>query len=203
MDLIILVVTLVCLTAIIKPFTFPGDSNFEDASSTLALFLGILAYFYGVDFFPATSFLAPLHLITIGLVNAFSIIDLFILTLLGTPLTLNLIFVVIVPSMVVYKIAKELFSYTEILSETTENFIASIVAFLSMVAAVRGDFNLIQIVWGALIYLVSYVTGQSSVYLMTVSIMIISVIVLAIALAFETMTVKFVLLLVEGSAETE
>lgn len=201
MDIFVLVISLICLVTIVKPFTFPGESSFEDAGSTLALLLGGLAYFYGVDLFPPTSFLAPLHLITIGLVNAFSIVDLFVLTLLGTPLTLHLIFVVMIPAMIIFRFAKFLLSYVALFSEVTQNFFASILAFLSMVAAVKGEFNLVQIAIGALVYLISLITGQNTIYLMTVAVMVGCVIFLAIAVSFEVMTLNFVSQLTEGMQE--
>ncbi|MFH0961662.1 MAG: hypothetical protein V1820_03195 [archaeon] len=192
MDLIIFLITLVCLTALLKPFTFPGDSNFDDASSTALLFFALLAYFYGVDFFPSSSFLGFLHVLTIGLVNAMAIIDLFITTVLGVPLTLNLLFVIVVPAMIVFSIAKGIIKYVGFFTDRTSTFFALMLSFISIVAAVRGDFNLIQSAFRALIAFVEYVFGQTSLFTATTSLVVSCLFLVTIGVVFQSMTTFFV-----------
>lgn len=203
MDLIILVATLVCLVSILKPFTFPGDTKFEDAYSSIALFLGFIAYFYGIDFFPANSFLAPFHLITIGLVNSFAIIDLFFTSVIGVPLSLQLIFLIIIPAMIAFSLTRAILKYVVVFSELTSDFFALMIAYVSMIAAVRGDFNLVQWVLGAFVGTAKFLSGQGSILATTTAFFLGCAFIILLSSLFESMTVSFITNILSKNKEAE
>jgi hypothetical protein len=192
MDPIILIISLFCLIALLKPFTFPGDATFDDASSTIVLVLAILAYFYGIDLLPANGPVSVLHIFTIGLVNAMAMIDLFVATVLGMPLSLYLIFVVIVPAMLLFNFARLVLKYVAVFSDRTSYFIALVISFISLVMAVRGDFNLLQLLFGGIMTLVAYFAGQASLFATTISFFIACLIIVMVGVVFESMTTLFV-----------
>ncbi len=190
-DLVILIVSLFMLVALLKPFTFPGGETVEDTGSVIVTILAILAYFYGVDFFPVGSPIGFLHIITIGLVNAMAMIDLFITTTMGIPLSLSFIFVIVLPAMIMFRLSRAIMKYVAVFSDRTTYFIAMIVSFLTIVGAVTGTFNLVHWFFAAIAGLVAFFLSGTTILSISVNIFIACVVLVCLGVLFESMTTLF------------
>jgi hypothetical protein len=191
-DMIILIVSLFVLVAILKPFTFPGGESTEDTSSIVITTLALLAYFYGVDFFPISSPLGFLHILTIGLVNAMAMIDLFVTTVVGMPLSIDFLFVFVLPAMIVYRLSRFIMKYLVIFSDRTTFFIGLIMAFLSIVGAATGVFNPIHWFFGAIAALTAYFLSGASLLAITVNIFVACLMITCLGVVMEFMSTLFV-----------
>ncbi len=198
-DPFITVLSLVIFLFLLRPLAMDSEELYDPASvfSLMVLFLSMLIYFYGVDPFPSNLpyGLGVLHVLTIAMINAMAIFDVAFKIIFGVSLSLNFIFFVLIPAGFTFRLAKGMLSYVGVLSDRTVSFICYVLAFIT----IRMQFNPIAFFFAIFGAIASFF-GKGLVS-DTISFFMVAVMVLALGIFLEVMTMEGLIRFVEGPPE--
>jgi len=196
-DVITIVIALAFLAIILKPVIGGGgevDDSFSGVSM-LVLALGIAIYFYGVNIFPEGGRLGFLHVIEVGIVYAIAVVDVFFQTAIGIPLSTQLIFGVVFPCAIIYRVAKSMLNFVAILSHATVTLISSCCAFVMFVSVTYGKVNIVSIFFNAIDELLKFFTGlfpgafDNKLAQLSFSVFAAGIVIITFGIFFETVAV--------------
>ena len=196
-DVITIVIALAFLAILLKP-VLGGGNEIDDAFSGMSLLVlafGIAIYFYNIDIFPEGGSLGFLHVIEVGLVYAIALIDVFFKTALGMPLSTQLLFGVIFPCAIIYRVAKSMLNFVAILSHATVALVSGCCAFIMFVSVTYGKVNIVTWFFTAIDELLSFFAGlfpglfANKLAGLSFSVFAAGVVIIAFGVFFETVAV--------------
>jgi len=169
-DIITILIALAFLAVFLKPIIGGGDEIDDSFSgiSLLLLVLGIAIYFYAI-----------------------ALIDVFFQSALGMPLSTRLIFEVLFPCAIIYRVAKSMLNFVAILSKTTVTLIAGCSAFVMFVSVTYGQMNIVTLFFTFIEELFSFFAGLFANKLAEVSfgVFVAGVVIITFGIFFETVAV--------------
>lgn len=195
----IIILSLVVFLFLLRPLAIDSEELYDPASvfSIIVLVLSLLVYFYGVDPFPSSLpfGLGVLHILTIAMINAVALFDVAFQIIFGVPLTMNFIFFILIPAGLTYRLSHAMLSYVGVLSDRTVGFICLVLTFLT----IKLQFNPLAILF-AIFGAIAGLFGRGLVS-DTISFFLVAVLVLALGIFLEVMTLETLVRMVEGPAD--
>lgn len=202
-DVMTAIIALGFLGVLLKPLIGGGEEIDDSFSgiSLLVMFLGIAIYFYQINLFPEGGRLGFLHVIEKGLVYAIALIDVFFQTAIGMPLSTKLIFEVLFPCAIIYRVARSMLNFVAILSPPTVNLISFCCAFVMLVSITYGGVNIVTLFFSAIEDLFSFFSGLFANKLAEVSfsVFVAGVVIITFGIFFETIAVILTYQILQGA----
>ena len=194
-EMFISILSLCFLALMLKMFFAPDDDPMGKISEVEAFvfILAMLTYFKGFDPFPPSlpGPFAALHLITIGALNGMAMIDFIFQTVFGVPISLDLLFGVLLPGFLTYGFTRSILKYTGVISQRTVTFIAYVVAFMTIYVSVNfgGEGNIIVTLMNWAMNLFEN-AGMNSIYAITATIFFYGLILSVLSVLVEVVAVS-------------